>query len=148
MIIHLLKAAGLKLLTKGKICSEDITVTPALQHKSVTENGTVTPDEGYAGLSSVDVQISTAPVLQRKEIIIAENGSVTITPDSGYDGLSEIVIIVNVTNDGNEEPEPETLAAPTIGLDGDTLSITDESGLATEFAILVDGVEKTTVEVN
>lgn len=154
MIIHLLKAAGLKLLTKGKICSEDITVTPALQHKTATKNGIITPDETYAGLSSVDVNVSAHPVLQGKEITVTENGTVTIIPDSGYEGFSEIVVTVNVAsgdnggNGGNEEPELETLTTPIISLSGDILSITDESSLATGFAILVDGVEKTTMEVN
>lgn len=42
----------------------------------------------------------------------------------------------------------EQLATPTITLDGDTLTVTDTSGIATEFAILVDGVEMATVGVN
>lgn len=37
------------------------------------------------------------------------------------------------------------LVAPVISLDGDTLTITDESGLAEEFEILVDGEVKATV---
>lgn len=39
----------------------------------------------------------------------------------------------------------EALSAPTISLDGDTLSIYDESGLATSFDILVDGEVKGSV---
>lgn len=39
------------------------------------------------------------------------------------------------------------VATPTISLDGTTLNIYDESGIATEFDILVDGVVKETVAV-
>lgn len=42
-----------------------------------------------------------------------------------------------------EEPLPK-LATPTISLDGDVLTITDDSGLATSFDILVDGEVKYT----
>ncbi len=41
----------------------------------------------------------------------------------------------------------QKLAAPTISIDGDRLTITDESGLAESFDILVDGVVKTSVKM-
>lgn len=46
-----------------------------------------------------------------------------------------------------DTPEQTQLTAPTIALSGDTLQITDNSGLATSFDILVDGVVKGSVEV-
>lgn len=50
------------------------------------------------------------------------------------------------TGGGNEGEDLPILAAPMISLDGDTLSIYDESGLAEEFDILVDGETAATVQ--
>lgn len=46
-----------------------------------------------------------------------------------------------------DTPDQTQLLAPTISISGDILSITDTSGLATSFDILVDGVVKGSVEV-
>ena len=70
---------------------------PALQEKTATANGEVTPDEGYDGLSKVTVNVpKPAPVLQGKIAAPSKNAQV-ITPDSGYDGLSRVA----VRGDGN-----------------------------------------------
>lgn len=47
----------LRLLTKNKVCREDIDIIPVLQQKTVTESGIVVPDSGYVGLSRVDVSM-------------------------------------------------------------------------------------------
>lgn len=53
-------------------------------------------------------------------------------------------LVVTLTDEVELEPIP----TPSITLDGDTLSITDESGLAEEFVLLVDGVETATVSAS
>lgn len=96
-IINLTNPNGTKLLTKGKYCDKDITVTPNLQEKTVTANGDVTPDSGYAGLSKVTVNIEnvgdgTTPTYQEKTV--TANGEVT--PDEGYDALSKVTVAIPV----------------------------------------------------
>lgn len=44
-----------RLLTKDKVCRENIDIIPVLQQKTATENGVVVPDDGYVGLSKVIV---------------------------------------------------------------------------------------------
>lgn len=58
MNIELKDKNGITLNTAEKYCVENIVVTPNLQEKTITENGTVYADEGYCGISSVTVQVS------------------------------------------------------------------------------------------
>ena len=79
------------------------------QDKSIdiTSNGryNVTPDYGFSGLGSVDINVDVQggeplppiePVLQEKSIDIAENGSYSVSPDAGVDGLNNVNINVDV----------------------------------------------------
>ena len=79
------------------------------QDKSIdiTSNGryNVTPDYGYSGLGSVDINVDVQggeplppiePVLQEKSIDITENGNYSVSPDAGVDGLNRVDITVNV----------------------------------------------------
>lgn len=86
--------------------------------------------------------ISAGVIIYNNTETTVETGKTATLSCAGKKMLTDIMVTITA------EPELETLATPTISLDGNTLSITDESSLATGFAILVDGVEKTTVEVN
>ena len=79
------------------------------QDKSIdiTSNGryNVTPDYGYSGLGSVDINVDVQggeplppiePVLQEKSIDITSNGSYSVSPDAGVDGLNRVDINVDV----------------------------------------------------
>lgn len=87
--------------SKDKICpttfdeviTEELKTDPSLQEKTATENGEITPDPGFDGLSRVVVDVPD-PSLQEKTA--TENGE--ITPDPGFDGLSKVT--VNVASGG------------------------------------------------
>lgn len=64
--------------------------TPKLQEKNATANGSVTPDEGYDGLSKVNVSVP-APSLQAKTVTPSASTQ-TVTAASGYDGLSKVTV--------------------------------------------------------
>ena len=65
------------------------------QHKSIkiTENGTeeVGADEGFDGLTSIQIETDIQPELQEKEV--TENG--TVEADDGFDGLKKVIVDVN-----------------------------------------------------
>ncbi len=96
MEIELINADGITLKTKDKYCSEDIGITPKLQTKAVTTNGSVVADDGYCGLSVVEVNVPTLST-QEKTITITKNGSEEVLPDQGM-ALSKVTIDTNVVN--------------------------------------------------
>lgn len=70
---------GATLNTSGKYCDGDIEVIPYLQEKTVTESGEVLPDEGYAGLSKVMVDVQNSGVDTSKDTVTAETMLAGIT---------------------------------------------------------------------
>ena len=60
MNIEITKASGKILKTKDALCDDDIIVVPVLQSKTVSQNGHVKADDGYAGLAEVIVQVDGA----------------------------------------------------------------------------------------
>lgn len=56
-IINIKNSGGVILDTHNRYCGRNIQVKPVLQSKSVTKNGSVVADEGYCGLSAVEVNV-------------------------------------------------------------------------------------------
>lgn len=106
------RAYGTNLTNTGNYFEKNITVnasdayqdgytegrksTAVLQTKSITTNGTKTPDSGYDGFSSVTVNVpQTTAKLQTKTF--TTNG--TKTPESGFDGFSSVTVNVPTAGD-------------------------------------------------
>lgn len=70
--LDLIKAAECKLQEKHISIDKNVSMTE------------VTPDEGYSGLSRVEVDVEI-PVEDNKQVTITENGTTTIIPGDGYD---------------------------------------------------------------
>ena len=68
-----------------------IQTSPRLQNKTVTANGTVTADNGYDGLGTVTVNVSSSVNNQNKSVSPSGSQQV-VTPDSGYSGLGQVTI--------------------------------------------------------
>lgn len=82
MEIKIKSPSGVTLLTEKKYCTENINVVPELQDKSVTPGATeqsVTPDTGYAGLSTVTV----SPVATEPGAATPSAAAQVVTPSEG-----------------------------------------------------------------
>lgn len=78
--------------TSGKVMSKvkaTTNISKPLQSKTVTVNGSVEPDDGYYGLSSVTVSVP----IELQEKTITDNGEVM--PDEGYYGLGAVNVEFN-----------------------------------------------------
>lgn len=90
MNIKLTKQQGVRLKTAGKLCKSDIYVKPKLQKKTAKDNSIITPDEGYAGLSSVVVAVQGG---------IKPEGALQITKNGEYDVSQYAAAKVSVDGD-------------------------------------------------
>lgn len=82
MNINVTKSAGVVLKTQGKYCSEDITVVPTLEEKSVTPTESaqeIVPSDGKCGISKVNV----GAVQTETKTITPTTSQQTFTPPSG-----------------------------------------------------------------
>ena len=110
----------------------DVNVEPTLQEKTVTQNGTVLPDEGYEGLSQVNVRVNQRPPLQVKTV--TKNG--VVKPDSKYYGLSAV----------NVKVKPNLQVLPEITESGIYEIEPDKDGFASPINVKVDDIIKVLYE--
>ena len=73
------------------------------QTKTITSNGTYTPDTGYNGLTSIIVDVDT---VKNQDKTITKNG--TYTPDTGYTGFGKVTVNINTVNNTTLTATPKT----------------------------------------
>ena len=134
--IEITSPEGATFNTENKHVGGKIFAVPKLQTKDVAPSASaqsVAPDEGYAGLSAVNVaaipsdyvipsgtlqitangakdvtnyknvNVNVEPNLEQKTVTITENGTTEVTPTSGKDGISKVTINTNVPTESAVE---------------------------------------------
>ena len=89
------------LQTSNKRMRQDVTVERATLEElnvTVTTNGEtrIEAEEGYLGLSAVNLTTNVQPDLESKSVEYNTNGDFTVRPSEGKDGLSEVNVKVSV----------------------------------------------------
>ena len=77
-----------------------VSVSPVLQNKTITENGSYTADQNYDGLGTVIVNVQGSTINNQDKEITA-NG--TYTADEGYTGLGTVTVNVPQGEDLQEQ---------------------------------------------
>lgn len=86
------------------------------ESKTVTVNGTVTPDEGYIGLGKVEVEVPVDAKLGTETV--TNNNTTYNASDYGYDGFSSVDVQVYVKLGTKEITTNDTYTAEADGLEG------------------------------
>ena len=140
--------AGKKMVTNITITAPEI-AEAKLQEKTICENCEATPDEGYDGFSKVVVDV---PI---PDGYIVPTGTKEITENCTEDVTEFATIEVNVPIPEDEIYDGsviihtgEPLMTPSISLNNDILTIASSDYNTDSYAVLVDGVEKGTIENN
>ena len=117
-------------------------------------NGNVLTIEPVTGAVRYDVYVESAKFAQTSanSIYLLE-----LFEERSFESGIYVIKVKSIAYDGTESrfskavnydySALETLATPTVSIEGDILRINDESGLAEEFDIIVDGNVVATVEV-
>ena len=71
-----------------------ITSSLQLQEKTVTQNGDVTPDSDYDGLSAVHVQVPQQSIETGKSVTYSSGGTYTVNPSSGFNAMDSVEVTV------------------------------------------------------
>ena len=90
-----------------------VEVSPILQNKTITENGSYTADQNYDGLGTVIVNVQGGAI-NNQDKTITQNGE--YTADSGYTGLGTVTVNVPIENTA-EYPDDLDTANSILGLD-------------------------------
>ena len=130
MDIKITSPSGVKLLTEKKYCTENITVIPELQEKTVTPTlaeQDVVPEAGYAGLGKVIIAgANIEPAVE----VTAGTTDKTVTPSEGNLGIAEV--IVHPTPSEEKSATPTAAAQEILPTDGKLLNKVTVNATPTE----------------
>jgi hypothetical protein len=122
MNFDITKKGGIKLLTKGKICEEDITVVPKLKNETFTANGTFPIPSDYAGHGEITVNVEGGTGIPDGYIL--PSGTKEITENGPHDVKEYESVNVNVPTEGGGGGECSGLhievvdELPEVGVEG------------------------------